>query len=210
MRTKTIAWLVLTSALLGALGAVALTLVAVRPLALEPRFDVEPVVLVGRIQALARLQTAQVDLQTTVRGSRGEGWMLRAAGEELVFQGIGRAIAGVDLAHLGPEDVWVDGEGVVWVRLPEAEVFQIDLDEDRSSVLYREQGWFAKADRNLEKQARQVAIKQLEAQAEVLGVEQAAAEQAQVVVGDLIRSLGATDVRFVDELPGLPEAASGT
>lgn len=209
MRTKTTAWLVLSSALLSALGAVALTLVAVRPLALDTaRFELNPVVLVGEIQALSRLETATVTLQTTVHGSRGSGWLQAAVGEELLFQGVGEATAGVDLSGLGPEDVWVDGEGVVWIDLPRAEVFDVALDEERSAVLYRDQGWFAKADRDFEKQARKAAIGQLQAQAEVLGLEDAAREQAEQVVGNLIRSLGARDVRFA-EVPPVGESLSG-
>lgn len=161
----------------------------------------EAVVLVGRVQELALLETAVVPLTTTVHGGRGEGWMRVAAGEDLLFQAVGEARAGMDLAELGPDDIWRDGNGVLWVRLPEARVLGVTLDEERSQVLVRQQGWFGRADRDLESQARRAALRQLEAQAEVLGLESVAQGQAERVVRDLLASAGETDVRFVVEEP---------
>lgn len=158
-------------------------------------------VLVGRVQELARLETAVVPLTTTIRGTRGEGWLRVAAGEDLLFLAVGEARAGVDLAELDQDDVWRDGDGVLWVRLPEARLFGVTLDEDRSQVLVREQGWFGRADRDLESEARREALRHLEAQAEELGLPSVARDGAERVVRDLLARAGEPDVRFVVEEP---------
>lgn len=191
MRTSTAAWMLLTTALASA-GA---TLWMTRPAPVASDL-LDPIVLVGEIQALAELQTIAVPLQTTVHGARGEGVLRTLAGEELVFQGIGEARAGVDLGELGPEDVWIDGEGTVWVDLPPGEIFAVDLDERRSQVLAREQGWFGRADRHFETEARRAALTQLTAQAEILGLEAHARDEAEIVLSDLLQTLGADHVRF--------------
>ncbi len=193
MKTTTAMWMMAGTAI----GTAMLTTRLLRPP--EPRDLLDPVVLVGQVRDMARLQTASMSLHTTVQGARGDGAIRALAGETLVFQGVGQATAGVDLAALGPEDLWVDGEGTVWVRLPEAEVFGVALDEARSRVLARETGWFGRADRDLETEARRAAVGQLRAQAEVVGLREAAAEGAREVVRDLLLRLGAPEVRFADD-----------
>ncbi len=192
MQYKTVATLMFASALCGVGG----TLYLSQAVAPDSQAFIDPVVLVGQIQELARLETAAVPLSTTVHGKRGSGWIGAAVGEELVFHGIGEARAGVDLGELGPEDLWVDAQGVVWLQLPEAQIFDVTLDEARSQVLVREQGWFGRASRSFETEARRTALAELEAQAEGLGLREAARDHAEVVVSDLMRTLGAPEVRF--------------
>ena len=137
MRATTAGWIGLSSAL----GGAALTLYLLHPgLGSSGVNGPDPVVLVGKIRALSRLETASVDLETTVTGGRGDGWLRTVAGESLVFRGVGEARAGVDLSKLEAEDLWVDTFGVVWLRLPEAEVFDVTLDPERSAVLARDRG----------------------------------------------------------------------
>lgn len=203
MRYSTVAWLMLTTSLATAAGTIyGIDSFQARSSASIPQDQLDPIVLVGEIRALAHLETATVPMQTLVRGSRGEGIMRALAGEELLFQAVGEAHAGVDLGKLGPEDVWSDGEGSVWVRLPAAEIFSVVLDVDRSQVVARDRGLFGSSNLHFETDARRAAQRQLEAQATEIGLEDAAAEQARVVVSDLLGALGARAVRFVGVDPG--------
>jgi len=188
MRFTTAAWMLTTGLAAWCVGLYMLPATTEAPL--------NAIVVVGEIQSLARLETATVPMQTLVHGSRGTGLTRVIAGEELVFQGIGQARAGIDLGQLGAEDVWMDGAGTVWVRLPEAEIFGVELDVDSSQVLARQKGWFGVTNRNFETEARRAARHQLEVQAETIGLKEAAAAEAEVVVADLLRALGAHRIEF--------------
>ena len=201
MRRTTVAWMMLTTALASA-GAT-LWMMRPAPVVQHDTTLLDPVILVGEVQTLARLETAIVPLQTTVHGARGEGVLRTLAGEELVFQGIGEARAGVDLGQLDADDLWIDGTGAVWVDLPPGEIFGVELDTERSQVLVREQGWFGRPNAQFETQARRVAVRQLTAQAQVMGLVESAREPAQVVVTDLLKAAGVAEVQFVGSDPSL-------
>ncbi len=198
MRYDTVAWLTLTTAL--ASSAATLYFLWTPPSAPSQAEILDPVVLVGEIQALARLETASVPVQTTIQGARGEGWIQQVAGESLVFQGVGEVRAGVDLGRIADEDIWTDGQGTVWVQLPEAEIFGVELDLERSRVLSRDRGWFGRANAQFESEARRAAHLQLESQALSLGLQEAAESHAREVVSELLHALGAREVAFVGDL----------
>ncbi|NIN99894.1 MAG: DUF4230 domain-containing protein, partial [Anaerolineae bacterium] len=52
----------------------------------------------------------------------------------------GIVIAGVDLSQLGPQDVWFDDAGRIYLRLAQPQVFVAALDNEKSYVYDRETG----------------------------------------------------------------------
>lgn len=152
--------------------------------------------LTREVRALARLETANARLEQRIVGQRGTdaswGWV----GERMELVARGEASAGVDLAGLADGDLRVHDDGSVTVRLPRAEIWRVHLDEEATFVAARERGWLGWPDAQLESEVRRAAVRSLRDEAERIRLDQTADAQARLVVGDLLRAAGATDVRF--------------
>lgn len=164
---------------------------------LAPQTTVQPspIILVRKVRTLARLETTSMELEQTIRGQRGDektwGWV----GERLDFRARGEVIAGIDLEALGDEAIQVDEDGL-WVTLPPAEVWSVNLDEEHSFVAARERGWFAMPDKDLETEVRRHAESELRKVALEKGILEKADAQAEVAIRALLETAGASNVRF--------------
>lgn len=155
-----------------------------------------PVTIIHEIRSMARLETAQYTLEKLITAGQGQGSLGVLFGDKLLFVAHGVVVAGVDLAKLRPEDLWIDG-GVLYVRLPAAEIFIATLDNDKSYVYDRETGLLTKGDINLETTARQVAEYEIEKAALEGGILELAQVNAENYMVRLLRNLGYPDVIFV-------------
>ncbi len=116
-------------------------------------------------------------------------------------------IAGVDLAKLRPEDLWVEDQ-ILYVRLPAPEIFIVALDNEKSYVYDRDTGVLTKGDINLETSARRVAEREIEFAATEDGILNLAQQNAEVFMSRLLRDLGYPDVVFVQ--PEMTEIPTST
>jgi hypothetical protein len=105
-------------------------------------------------------------------------------------------IAGVDLAQVGPEDLWVEND-VLYVRLPEAEVFIASIDNDKSYIYDRQVGFLTKGDVDLETAARRVAEEEIEKAAIEDGILELAQQNAENFLSRMLLQLGFPEVIFV-------------
>ena len=97
------------------------------------------VVIVTEIQDLARLETASYSFEKIIRAERGRQDLLWGAlGETLIFVAHGEVVAGVDLSKMQTADLQVVDPETVMVHLPEAEIFHVIPDEERSYVADRD------------------------------------------------------------------------
>jgi hypothetical protein len=99
----------------------------------------------------------------------------------------------VDLAKLKPEDVQV-GDRTIALRLPRPIVTDAYLDEAQTQVLDRKTGLFRSFDKTLEAQARQYARQEVTRTARQNGIEREAEQRAREQLGNLLRTLGYTNV----------------
>ncbi len=163
-------------------------------------FQVTPAgpVVVERIQALQRLETASHTAYEVIHAKSASpvlGDLLSR--DELTLVAQARVTAGVDLARLGAADVVVDGRTVT-VRLPEAQIFDVKLDDRYSEVVARERGLLNfSPDKDLERQARLEAQEQAVATAEQHGLLDTAQRNAETSLTGLLRTLGFEDIRFL-------------
>jgi hypothetical protein len=104
-------------------------------------------------------------------------------------------IAGIDLNKLDPEDLQVRG-GVLYVSLPEAEVFVVAIDNEKSYVYDRDTGIFTKGEVDLETEARRAAEVEIENSALDDGILELAAQNAESFLERLFRDLGYPEVIF--------------
>jgi len=156
----------------------------------------DPVTVVREVRTLARLETIQYSIEKVVTADRGQGTLEFLFGDELIFVAHGVVIAGVDLSKMEVNDLWWD-QGVLYVRLPAAEIFIATLDNDKSYIYDRDKGLFTKGDIYLETAARQVAEAEIEKAALEDGILDLAGVNAETYLFRLFRSLDITDVVFV-------------
>ncbi len=156
----------------------------------------DPVTIIYEIRSLARLETAQYSMEKIITAETGQSELSFLFGDKLLFVAHGKVIAGVDLEKLRPEDLWVQN-GILYIRLPEAEVFVTTLDNDLSYVYDRDTGILRRGEVHLETMARQAAVREIEKSALADGILDWAQFNAESYLSRLLRSLGYADVIFV-------------
>lgn len=147
-------------------------------------------VVVERIQRLQRLETVVYSLDTVVEGARTSPVLPDLlGGDRLLMVVHGQSVAGIDLSHLRPEDVRIDGRSIK-VTLPPSELFLTTLDNQHTRVYARSTGLLVTADANLESETRARAQDQLQKAALGDGILDAASKNARNTVTALLYGLG--------------------
>ena len=123
-----------------------------------PTIIPNPESIIHEVRSLARLETSYYSVEKIVTGQMNTDTALLDffLGQKLLFIAHGYVIAGVDLQKIEPQDLTIR-EGVLYVTLPEAEIFVATLDNDKSYVYDRQSGLLTDVDQNLETHVRQVA-----------------------------------------------------
>jgi hypothetical protein len=165
-----------------------------------PTIIPDPVTIIHDVQSLARLETIQYSVEKVITAEVGQGTFEFLFGDRLLFVAHGRVIAGVDLAKISDQDLWLQGE-TLYVKLPAAEVFVAELDNDKSYVFDRQTGLLAQQNVNLETQARQVAEGEILKAALGDGILAMAQINAENYLMRLFRQLGYPSVIFVQPTP---------
>ena len=154
------------------------------------RIDTSQPTVVEKIQRLQRLETVNYTMDKIVQGERqSQIFPAFLTGDKLLLITHGEVIAGVDLSHLKPEDVKIQGKQVQ-VRLPDAQVLVTRLDSSKTRVYSRVTGLLVAADPNLESEVRQQAEQQLTQSAMADGILGKASQNARVSVTALLQGLG--------------------
>ena len=158
----------------------------------------DPMTVIHDVRSLARLETIEYSIEKVVQADSGQPELWVLFGDKLIFVAHGNVIAGVDLAKLSPDDLWVSA-GTLYVRLPEPEIFVATLDNDKSYVYDRETGIFTKGNIDLETLARQAAEDEIEQAAIEDGILDQARTNAEYYLLRLFQTLGYPQVIFVEE-----------
>ncbi|MDX1663351.1 MAG: DUF4230 domain-containing protein [Candidatus Promineifilaceae bacterium] len=161
----------------------------------------DPQIIVREVRTLARLETSAMSFEKIIRAEREQDLLFGVFGEELLFVAHGEVIAGVDLMQMTEEDVQVLGPETVVVHLPEPEIFNTVLDNERSYVANRDRGFLARQDPHLETQVRSAAEQELTAAALEAGILEQANVNAEDFMRGFLEQLGFAEIRFVDETP---------
>jgi hypothetical protein len=162
-----------------------------------------PITIIHEVRSLARLETIQYTMEKVITAKQGQDELGFLFGDKLLFVGHGTVIAGVDMARLRPDDMWVQ-DNVLFVRMPPAEIFVVDIDNEKSYVYNRETGLLTKGDANLERTARIAAEQEINKSALEEGILTQAEENAKNYLSRLFRALGYPDVVFVTATPEPP------
>lgn len=168
-----------------------------------PTIIPNPMTVIHEVRSLARLETIQYTMEKVITAEEGQNNLGFLFGDRLLFVGHGRVIAGVDMARMRPEDMWVEGEAL-YVRMPPAEVFIVALDNEKSYVYDRETGLLSKGDVNLERAARMAAEQEILSGAMEDGILNQAQQNAESYMERMLRGLGYQNVIFVVATPSAP------
>jgi len=122
-----------------------------------PTIIPDPITYINEVRALARLETIQYSVEKVVTAESRQGALAFALGDKLLFVGHGTVIAGIDMEKLQPSDMRYEN-GVLYVRLPPAEIFIATLDNSKSYVYDRQTGILTRPDPNLETQVQILAV----------------------------------------------------
>jgi hypothetical protein len=160
----------------------------------------DPVTVIYQVRSLSRLETIQYSIEKVITAETGQDIFAPLFGDRLLFVAHGVVIAGIDLAKLGPKDMWVEN-GVLNVRLPEPEIFIATLDNEKSYVYNRDTGLLTHGDINLETLARQAAEVEIEKAAVEDGILTQAGQNAENFMYRLLRDLGYPEVIFIKATP---------
>ena len=156
----------------------------------------DPITIINQIRPLARLETIQYTVEKVITAEVGQGALAPLLGDRLLFVGHGYVTAGIDLEKLRSPDLVLEG-GVVNVRLPQSEVFDATLDNDKSYVYDRDTGLLTHGDINLETLARQAAEDQIRQAALDDGILTQAQSNAESFIRSLLNKLGFSQVNFI-------------
>lgn len=164
-----------------------------------PTVIVDPITIIHQVRSLARLETIQYSIERVITAETGQGSFGFLMGDRLLFVANGVVIGGVDLEKLGPDDLRVE-ENVLYVQLPDAEIFVATLDNENSYVYERDTGLLTKGDINLETTARRVAEQRIEEAAIEDGILKIARQNAENYLYRLLIEIGGyDDVIFLEE-----------
>ncbi|HEY5983267.1 MAG TPA: DUF4230 domain-containing protein [Anaerolineales bacterium] len=155
----------------------------------------DPVTYITEVRALARLETIQYSVEKVITAEIGQGFFGSLLGDKLLFVAHGTVIAGIDMSKIAPEDLRLQN-GVLYARLPPAEIFVATLDNEKSYVYDRETGVLTKGDRNLETTARQAAEQEIRKAAEQDGILQLAQQNAETYLSKFFAALGYRNTIF--------------
>lgn len=162
-----------------------------------------PLTVIREIRSLARLETIQFTVEKVITAETGQTTLKPLFGDRLIFVAHGKVIAGIDLNKLGADDLELRN-GILYVTLPEPEIFVTALDNDKSYVYDRDTGLLTKGDITLESTARRAAEDEIEKAAMQDGILDLARQNAENYLSRLFVNLGYPDVIFVGSTTSTP------
>jgi len=160
-----------------------------------PTIIPDPVTYINEVRALARLETIQYSIEKVITAEVGQGSFSFLFGDKLLFVAHGTVIAGIDMEKIQPADMRLDG-GVLYVKLPPAEIFIATLNNEKSYVYDRETGALTKGSIDLETLARQAAEDEIRKAALEDGILNLAQTNAEAYLLKFFTALGYKTVLF--------------
>ncbi len=107
--------------------------------------------------------------------------------------------AGIDMGRLQKIDLNRDAKGAYVVRLPEAQILYVAIDERETKVWDRQVTWWTPwvpFNIDLERKARVLATEEIKKSAIGMGILSDARRQAEVAIRNLLQVFGVTDIGF--------------
>ncbi|HVT05192.1 MAG TPA: DUF4230 domain-containing protein [Thermoanaerobaculia bacterium] len=158
--------------------------------------------IVTQVRELNRLETESMRVMHVSTTNQSFGMIPDSlGGDSITLMAVGDVIAGLDLSLLKAEDVRLDSDGVLDVRLPTAQILVTRVDNEQTRVIKRSTGWFRKGDVDLESHARAFAEQGIRHEAMLKGILPLAQKNGEQRVAELLHKMGAQKIRFTESAP---------
>jgi hypothetical protein len=157
----------------------------------------DPITVVREVNSLARLETIQYSVEKVVTAETGQAFLGVLFGDRLLLVAHGEVIAGVDLTKFTDEDIYIEN-GLLFIRLPEPEIFVATLDNERSYIYDRQIGFLRRGNTELETAARRAAEVEIERAAISDGILEQAERNAEEFLRRLFLQMGFPEVVFIN------------
>ena len=154
--------------------------------------------IIQQVQSLSQLVTVKFVVEKVVVMEDPPKSMLSQlfAGESRVIMvAHGVVKAGVDLGQLKPGQVRIR-ENKIILTLPQSVITDVYLDDQKTQVVERTTGRLRQFDKNLEQEARRLAVDDIKRAARVNGILKEADERARLQLQNLFLQMGFTEVEF--------------
>lgn len=114
-----------------------------------PTIIPDPITYINEIRALARLETIQYSVSQVVTHQVNQESPLSKYlfGTNILLQIHGSVIAGIDMEKIQPGDMRLQ-DGILYVKLPPAEILAVTMDQDQMEVYTVQEGLFVDIDPN--------------------------------------------------------------
>lgn len=165
-----------------------------------PTIIPNPITIIRDVRSLARLETIQYTVEKVITAEQGQGTLGVLFGDKLIFVAHGQVIAGIDLSKLSADDIEIK-DGILFLNLPNPEIFVATLDNEKSYVYDRQTGLLTKGDINLESSARRLAEDEIEKAAIEDGILDLARQNAENYLTRLLSDLGYPEVIIISDKP---------
>ena len=155
-----------------------------------------PIVVLSKVKALARLETAQYFMQTVVDLEKEPSnvWQQVFGTDKLLLVASGEVVAGFDLTKVQENDIVVSGSSVS-LTLPPPEILYSKVDNTKTYIYLRETGLFVPPDPNLEAEARRLAERRLVNWAAEHKILDKAEDFGMLYLESFLRSLGFSEAK---------------
>lgn len=147
--------------------------------------------VIRQVQPLAQLATVQFVLEKVVAFEDAKWY----GDNRVLLVARGVVKAGVDFSRLQPGDVELRERGVT-LRLPPAVITDAYLDDQGTKVIERSTGLMRVFDKQLEQEARRLAVEDIKRAARQSGILKEADDRARLQIAVALRQLGFESVEF--------------
>ncbi len=155
--------------------------------------------IIHQIQSLSQLVTVKFVIEKVVvmedRPKSILSQFLPGGESRVIMVAHGVVKAGVDLSQIKPGQVTTRDQKII-LTLPESVITDVYLDDQKTQVVERTTGLLRLFDKNLEQDARRLAVDDIKRAARVNGILKEADERARLQLKNLFLQLGFTEVEF--------------
>jgi len=189
-------------ALVGAFGVIAALVIGRPRTPPTPTPQPPPTVDILKIRQVAKLESIEYYLVAEISQVQvPDNWVEKlGVKEEIFILEYGTVVGGFDLTQLPDDAIWQDGWRVMF-KLPAPEILRVEIDYDKSHVVYRK-GWCPEmiCGDDLERFLQEIepkAVEQLKDQALEYGILEKTAIAGRDYFYYFLKSFGFTEVRVV-------------
>ncbi len=157
----------------------------------KTRIDAGQAAIVTEMRSLGRLESSSFTIEKIIEADKNQAGRLSdfLFGDKLLLIAHGEVVAGIDMSGLAASDIsTIDGK--LHLRLPATQILNVSLDDGMTRVYDRTQGLFSRADKDLETEARQAAVRSIREAACDSGILKAASENAAKQIKAMLAGLG--------------------